>query len=63
MENQNKSALDYLEVLLMYYARKKEECYKLIDVSYSAFLDYANAKDFHSHLKILYYKLTNKEVE
>lgn len=59
----NKSAIDYLEVMIKYYTRKKEDCYKLIDISYSAFLDYANAKDFLLQLKNLYFKLTNKEIE
>lgn len=59
----NKAALDYLKVMIKYYTRRKEDLYKLIDISYSAFLDYANAKDFLLQLKNLYYKLTAKEYE
>lgn len=59
----NKAALDYLIVMIKYYTRRKEDLYKLIDISYSAFLDYANAKDFLLQLKNLYYKLTAKEYE
>lgn len=59
----NKTALMYLEDLINYYKHRRDESYGLVDMSYSAFLDYAHAKDFHFQLKNLYYKLTNKEYE
>lgn len=56
-------ALSYLKYLIDFYQRKQESLYLLIETSYAAFLDYVNVKEFLSHLKLLYYKLTNKEID
>lgn len=58
---ENSSGLSYLKVLIGYYKSRVNSLTELKELSYTAFVDYVNAKEICLELQNLYYKLTDKE--